>query len=136
MDHGYSPIDGLVQDIRTQWTQAGVEVESVSGNKVRCRMPSYLQGVQAFTQSLEHYNVAVDLDVSVSAGAANVVFTVFADEDSDAYIEHNQNASPAQGRQGRDWLYIALMILCLAMQIAAFVDWQRVQTFFNGSKSQ
>ena len=70
-------MDDVVANIRAEWSKQGVEVESSSANKARVRMPPYFQGINEFVGSLEEqYDVDVDLETSIIAGSACVVFTI------------------------------------------------------------
>ena len=99
-------MNAVVEDVRAMWSHAGVEIESSSGNKIRCRMPPYFQGVQEFTQSLEHHDVVVDLETSQSNGTASVVFLVYGADTRDRMAEREQG-------RGVDITYILMVALCI-----------------------
>lgn len=127
--HNSSP---LVQDIRDSWSHKGVEVESVSGNKIRCRMPPYFEGLQEFTQSLAEYGAEVDLETTVSNGSANVVLTVFADSERvDHFYQTSVNAHSAAQFQLKDVIMTFFVALLVILQIVTIVDWHKVGAAFS-----
>lgn len=122
MEHANSQ---LVKDIRDMWSHAGLEVESMSGNKVRCRMPPYFQGIQEFTQSLEPYDVVVDLETTMSAGTASVVFLVFAGSDSVDTGSSQQAPVVHQRPNGSRDIVLAVMVaVCMILQIVSMINFK------------
>ena len=116
----------LVEEIRAQWSHAGVEVESVSGNKVRCRMPPYFQGVQEFAQSLEDYDATVDLETSMSSGAASVVFVVFAGAQPEHAGVQPNAPSALIHRNDKDIVLSIMVAMCILLQVASMVNWKEL----------
>ena len=118
-----------MQEIRDLWSCAGVEVESISGSKVRCRMPPYFQGVQEFTQSLEPFGAEIDLETTVNGGAASVVFTVFGDPRTiDTQRQVSEASKPAVG--GKDALYVAMFACIVALQLIGMLGGvERIRDF-------
>ena len=49
--------DEVAQEIRDVWSAQGVEVESLSDRKVRCRFPPFFRGIQNFVASLDVFEV-------------------------------------------------------------------------------
>ena len=112
----------LVQDIRDTWSASGVEVESTAGNKVRLRMPPYFQGVQEFCESLQPYQVAIDLETSTNGGAISTIFTVYAGAD-EAYDE-----TPRQTNSfvTSDPFVRFVLVVGVLLQVLSMVNWELV----------
>ena len=127
MDHAGT--SQLVKDIRELWSHAGVEVESISGNKVRCRMPPYFQGVQEFTQSLEHYDAVVDLETSMSAGTASVVFLVFAGDNAD--VTQHPHIQQRKNSTSKEWVMVTMVLMCMVLQIVSMINFEKLAKFLK-----
>ena len=112
-------MDTIVHDVRDMWSHAGVEVESASDNKVRCRMPPYFQGVQDFTQSLEHHGVVVDLETSMNGQTASVVFVIFAGAEAATTARSREGDTP-RGWKTAEVVALLVAIVCTAMQMLVF----------------
>lgn len=119
-------METIVRDVRDMWSHAGVEVESASDNKVRCRMPPYFQGVQDFTQSLEHHGVVVDLETSMNGQTASVVFVIFAGAEAAATARGDADA----GRwKTSEVVAIVVAVFCSIMQMMVFAaNWSTIKS--------
>ena len=106
-----------MQEIRDLWSFAGVEVESVSGSKVRCRMPPYFQGVQEFTRSLEPWGAEIDLETTINAGAASVTFTVF----GDPRVVSEDRGQGEVKKRGVEPLYMAMLACIVVLQVISML---------------
>lgn len=111
--------NSLVQEIRDLWSHAGVEVESVSGHKIKCRMPPYFQGVQHFTQSLEQWGAEIDLETSINSGTASVTFVVFGDPRMGGQTMAERFERTPINRE--KIFYMVVATLCLCLQIVNFL---------------
>lgn len=81
--------------VRREWTWAGVEVESTSESKVRCRMPPVFRDVQAFVDTLSHHDLCVDLETTCRGNVASVVLVVYAGDG--CFVSSREGVSPPRG---------------------------------------
>ena len=120
--------DEVAQEIRDVWSAQGVEVESLSDRKVRCRFPPFFRGIQNFVASLDVFEVAIDLETTMSAGTASVVMIVYA---HDNYQPHSRDQPPldpypALTRYRNDVMYISLAAICVVLQFISVCGWQNI----------
>jgi len=69
--------ESIARIVREEWTWAGVEVESVSNDKVRCRMPAFFCDLQGFIDGIAEHDLLVDMETSCTSSVASVVFLVY-----------------------------------------------------------
>lgn len=69
--------ESIARIVREDWTWAGVEVESVSNDKVRCRMPAFFCDLQGFIDGIAEHDLLVDMETSCTSSVASVVFLVY-----------------------------------------------------------
>ena len=112
----------VVADIRSQWSCMGVEVESVSDRKIKCRMPPYFEGIQEFTDTLcADHDVVMDMETVTNNHVASVVFIIYTMHTSDQHHEPHRGAAPLpytsrETLLTKDVAYIVLMAMCVFLQ--------------------
>lgn len=106
----------LVSDIRSYWSHKGVEIESESTSKIKCRMPPVFQNVQDFCDSLAHHGVEIDMETSCSDNHACVVFIVYdgnphAPEDSYPPRSRPKSKQPVSSLTKLHWFMLIVSVL-------------------------
>ena len=107
----------IAQHVRTNWTGDGVEVESTSDSKVRCRMPPMFQYLDVFVREFAELNCTIDLESRCDGASVSVVLIVYAcgDHGQVPYKDHSPHKSTLQATN--PCASIALLVSCFVVTV-------------------
>lgn len=104
----------IAQFVRSNWSSDGVEVESTSSNKVRCRMPPMFPNLDVFVQELLEHGCTIDLESRCDDAVISVALIIYAGSDHEEWT-YKGHSVPRCGDEHTNtavWLFAALFV-CL-----------------------
>jgi len=107
----------IAQHVRSNWSSDGVEVESASETKVRCRMPPMFQNLDVFVNDFSEQGCTIDLESRCSNAVVSIALVIYAGSEREQWTYKGHAVQRSHREDYYNWPRMLLGAFVVCTQI-------------------